>query len=118
MPGRDWNGCSQIYCSTGEAPFASPDLLVAVAARAHYSWARYSTDWRRSCSNYAPPLSIPSQNERSGPGQGIFSLLPFGGMHRQTPQPDPLSGHEHKYGDAGGEGFFVQARREHRAYPQ
>ncbi len=29
-----------------------------------------------------------------------------------------LSGPFHKYGGVGGEGFFVQARREHRAYPQ
>jgi hypothetical protein len=28
-----------------------------------------------------------------------------------------LSGPFHKYGDVGGEGFFAQARREHRAYP-
>jgi hypothetical protein len=29
-----------------------------------------------------------------------------------------LSGPFHKYGDVGGERFFAQARREHRAYPQ
>jgi hypothetical protein len=28
-----------------------------------------------------------------------------------------LSGHEHKYGDVRGNGFWAEARRERRAYP-
>jgi len=33
------------------------------------------------------------------------------------PLLDPLSGHEHKYDDVRGKGFFGQTRRERRAYP-
>jgi hypothetical protein len=29
-----------------------------------------------------------------------------------------LSGHEHKYDDVRGKGFFGQTRRERRAYPE
>jgi hypothetical protein len=47
----------------------------------------------------------------------FISLVPF--ICRVIPavRPAQLSGHEHKYDDVRGKGFFGQTRRERRAYP-
>src|ERR1700752_1261116 len=65
----------------------------------------------RRCPPTLPPRRFRRRIPSADRPTGEFTLVP------PCVPSSRLSGPFHKYGDVVGEGFFVQTRREHRAYP-